>query len=417
MKYLVLDTNVYIHYRDFEQIDWKALVGDDVTIAVPYYVLREIDKHKDQSRGKIQKKAKKISARFSDIFLMGQKSAIPVTELNNPPASAFDAPQYNKEICDDWIILSALYATIDKSDIVVVSGDNGILMRAKHCGLGFYKMPDSLLISEELSDEEKEIKRLRDELAKFTNRMPNPSVTFTNGSSTLTLTKPASRDIEAELQQYEMELRRSHPYKSYEINSQSNSVYDTLQRLTVSRSTPEQIDKYNKELDEYFDKMVKQKRTELTVDMLNHRIQEVPLWLLNSGNAQTGDTNIVITFPDEVHIYDESCKKDVVIVEYDEPVLQDNFTAFRTPAFGGSTYKNSKSVEKWILGTYLKDNTLFYSHSKLNHGMLNKLTYKKNLYVDAAQCGNFKIHWTVIDSNLIDEREGDVHVIVKEKQA
>lgn len=69
MKYLILDTNVFLHYKDFEQIDWKSIVGDDVTICVTQVVLGEIDKHKDQSRGRIQKRAKKISSRFSEIFL------------------------------------------------------------------------------------------------------------------------------------------------------------------------------------------------------------------------------------------------------------------------------------------------------------------------------------------------------------
>lgn len=72
MKYLVLDTNVFIHYKDFEHIDWKSLVGDDTTICITQKVIGEIDKHKDQSRGRIQKRAKKISARFSAIFLQGE---------------------------------------------------------------------------------------------------------------------------------------------------------------------------------------------------------------------------------------------------------------------------------------------------------------------------------------------------------
>lgn len=71
MKYLFLDTNVYLHYMDFEQIDWKSLVcnGDDFTIVVPLIVIREIDKQKDSSRGKIQGRAKKTSEKFGDYFL------------------------------------------------------------------------------------------------------------------------------------------------------------------------------------------------------------------------------------------------------------------------------------------------------------------------------------------------------------
>ena len=65
MKYLFLDTNIYLHYLDIEQIKWKDIIEDsDFTIVVPRVVLREIDKHKDQSRGKIQKRAKKTLQSF-----------------------------------------------------------------------------------------------------------------------------------------------------------------------------------------------------------------------------------------------------------------------------------------------------------------------------------------------------------------
>ena len=49
---------------DFEQIDWKKLIDSDFTIVVPPIVIREIDKHKDNNRGKIQSKAKAVSKKF-----------------------------------------------------------------------------------------------------------------------------------------------------------------------------------------------------------------------------------------------------------------------------------------------------------------------------------------------------------------
>ena len=196
MKYLVLDTNVYLHYKDFEQVDWKTLLGDDVTICVPLVVLSEIDKHKDQSRGKIQKRAKKLSSRFSELFLQGEAAQIAVEEMDNPPSTAFDDTRFHKDINDDWIILSALHASHDSSSTVIVSGDNGILLKAKHFGLGFYKMPDDLLLSEELSEEEKEIKKLKEQLAKHEARLPKPKVQFKNQTDRLVLDKPAFVEID-----------------------------------------------------------------------------------------------------------------------------------------------------------------------------------------------------------------------------
>ena len=43
MKYLLLDTNIYLHYIDFEQIDWGTIIGDkEYEIVVPYTVIKEI---------------------------------------------------------------------------------------------------------------------------------------------------------------------------------------------------------------------------------------------------------------------------------------------------------------------------------------------------------------------------------------
>ncbi|MFT3752093.1 MAG: PIN domain-containing protein [Paludibacter sp.] len=60
MKYLFLDTNIFLHFRSFEQIDWSKLieVDDEYCIVIPEIVIKEIDKIKDTGRGKIQKRAK-----------------------------------------------------------------------------------------------------------------------------------------------------------------------------------------------------------------------------------------------------------------------------------------------------------------------------------------------------------------------
>lgn len=70
MKYLFLDTNIFLHFQNFEQIPWGNLVGDDdFKIIVSDIVAGEIDKHKDGARGKIQKKAKVISKLLGDVLL------------------------------------------------------------------------------------------------------------------------------------------------------------------------------------------------------------------------------------------------------------------------------------------------------------------------------------------------------------
>ena len=298
MKYLFLDTNIYLHFKHFEQIDWKSLFNDDVTICVPQRVLVEIDKHKDQSRGKIQKKAKTISARLGEVLLQGLTSQVPLKDIPDPPATAFDDPQYHKEISDDWIILSALHCSINNTDIVIVAYDNGILLKAKQHGLGYFLMPDDLLLVEEASEEEKEIKQLRQQLDKFKNRLPNPKVEFEGETALLTIEKPQFINIKDELAAYEQELKGSHAYQPLTDARSSNDISYLFGSVTqLAYSTIEQRKKYNKELDEYFEKKLKLKEFLLYHDVMEQRFRKNKLHTRQCGYSPVGRHHCVLHFP------------------------------------------------------------------------------------------------------------------------
>lgn len=69
MTYLFLDTNSYIHFQDFEFINWGQICNDSTfIIAVTGIVIKESDKHKDSSRGKLQKRAKNIGKKINQIL-------------------------------------------------------------------------------------------------------------------------------------------------------------------------------------------------------------------------------------------------------------------------------------------------------------------------------------------------------------
>lgn len=416
MKYLVLDTNVYLHFKHFEQIDWKLLVGDDVTICVPQRVMVEIDKHKDQSRGKIQKRAKSIAARFGEVFLDGAIPQVPLQDMPNPPATAFNDPQYHEGISDDWIILSALHSTVSNTDIIIVAYDNGILLKAKQHGLGFYKMPESLLLTEELSDDEKEIKRLNQQLAKYENRKSQPMICFDENKDHITFTNPKFGDIEKELEQYEQQLKAAHPYTTAGGDSfeDLNAMASVI--LQFNYSSPEQRQEYNKELDKYYENMVHNKRMQLVKSRLDQRFQELNIFLCNKGNAAMGNTNVFLSFPENVRIYDESAQEEIELDEVKEPVLKNRFNELSMTNFNDLLYgKKSQIITLWNIGGYLRKSDLQFRLSELNHNMVQNLTYSDKVYVDVGQCGNFTIDWTIIDSSLPEPVEGQLHVIVKDQ--
>jgi len=411
MKYLVLDTNVFLHYKDFEQVDWQSLLKDDVTICVPQRVLEEIDKHKDQSRGKIQKRAKRLSARFSELFLQDEAPRIPVEVLNHPLSTSFDDPHFHKEISDDWIILSALQSS--RADTVIVSGDNGILLKAKQHGLGFFLMPDELLLADEASEEEKEIKQLRQRLEKYENRYPDPEVIFADETSLLTIEKPVFVDSKSELEKYEADLKNSFPYQSLTEEPQTQFNLLTLSSSYI-HSTVEQKQEYNKELDDFFEKKILLKEAQLAKQRMGQRFYKLEFWLSNRGTSSLGDTAVFITFPDEVKVYNQNSKSVFHLEDPKEPVLKNNISSV-IPQYN-STRADEKEIEIWSPDKALDVREFkFFSH-RLTHGMRHSLG-KEDIYIDIAQCGNFTIDWIIVDSELVEPAKGELHVVIKEVES
>lgn len=417
MKYLVLDTNVYLHFKNFEQIDWKLLFQDEVTICVPQKVLAEIDKHKDQSRGKIQKRAKALSARFYEIFLAGSTPLLPVMDVANPPAYAFDDSQYHQEISDDWIILSALHSPISNADIVIVGYDNGILLKAKQHGLGFYKMPESLLLAEDPSDEEKEIKRLTQQLAKYENRQPEPVVEFEDETSLLTIHKPQFVDIKKELEIYETEIKTTHRYESLSDSPVDDFTLAMQPSLNLTHSTFGQKKEYNKELDDYFEKKLRLKEIQLDRQFMEQRFVKLNLWLSNGGTSPLGNTVVFINFPPQVAIYNQHSKMIVRCEDPKEPVLKNNLTVYNESLMNvlNNDHKHTEDIEIWDFRKNLEQSEFKYHSSNLLHNMCHLLEMKDDLYIDIATCGNFTIDWKIIDSELIEPVRGQLHVVVKDR--
>lgn len=216
MKHLFLDTNVFLYYKDFEQIDWKSLLNfnGDFTIDIPEQVIKEIDKLKDQGKDKVKDRARKIASKFGDLFLSEKECKIPVEKGVHLSNKDFDNTNYDSEQNDDRIILSIIKSGISKSDIFVVSCDNDFLIKAKDEGFNFFRMSKEYRLKEELSEAEKQNKDLKIKLAEYKSRKPNPYITFEDDQELLKFRKLKPIDIETELENFIKQLKEN-PYKEY----------------------------------------------------------------------------------------------------------------------------------------------------------------------------------------------------------
>lgn len=393
---IVLDSNILLHYRNFEDIPWSEEIGcDDITIVLTAMVIEEIDEKKDNEKGKIQKRAKAISSRIAEILLDGATSKIPVVYLDNTYATEDERRQYHLDRNDNQILFDVMMSDMEKENVTVVSSDNNMLIRAKKLGFKIHRLNDGFRLKEELSKEEKEAQAAIKELEKLKNRMPEPILIFENGENNMKIKRAVALNREIEVEKRVEELRQKWPEKT--VDGEQYSVLGN----TFSNASPEMIVQYNVSRGKFIEDSEKKIRLEVERDDLQQRMKRIAILIYNKGTASTGKMNIFIDVPENIKLYRVNSMKKV---EYDEPSTP-NFHPYlkAIPSFSIYTPK----IEMWDMVDFIKDDQLKRTFEPLNHKLQNGLF---TLYVDSATCPNFKLKWILVDAELPDLIEGELNV-------
>ena len=427
MKYLLLDTNIYLHYIDFEHIDWGTIIGDkEYEIVVPYTVIKEIDKCKDGPKSKIKVRAKAVASKFGSYFLNDNyNKQINLVQINDPSDEILIKYHLNRGVCDDLIIGSILEFE-HKDDVIVISHDNTLLIKAKNLGLKFLpKMPDKYLISEEKSEEEKEHERCRKELEQLKNRQPKPQILFANGETVLRIKAPSVSNVDRKLEEIMIKIKSKNPKANihttiHEDISPSdifNDMLNSLNRFQYSIYSDDQLRKHNIELDKFYAYCERFYRFKLESELLEGQLKELSFIISNSGSAETGEMNIFLDFPKHIQLYNERSVKYMNGIEPKVPLVGMEFSEYGNGlAFSYIDPRGGLSIpqlKSWDLMKYLSKHSINVDASNLVHNVQRSLRIKNALYVDAMQCGNFTIDWCICAAGCVKSVSGTLSVIVE----
>lgn len=425
MKYLFLDTNVLLHYQSFEDIPWKNLLKlqDDVTIVITETVVAEVDKHKDGSRSKLRDRAKKMSSRISSIFIDGMQSKVPVTYCEYVKPTNDEESRYDLSVNDNRIILSALHSPFDRKDIVVVSADNNLIIKSKMAGLGFYKMKDEFQIKGEPTEEEKELKRTKEELARWTNRIPDPCIKFySTEADTIEINRFLSEDISTRLENivHEEEVRvpeEKVPNPTDAFQDAYSDLYRQLSDLTrianiVNPHSSAEIAVYNQTRKEYIDAYREQQKLLLEKEDADNAFRKLKLRLCNNGSAQSGNMLITIRIDENVLLYDK--KNSITKFEHPElvkPHYNRSFQAIARMSAQGMFYEPSNYVSMMDASKPINKHIFKFHEKDLIHGL--QMDLDLGIYIDTRTVDSFDILWSIADSELPEHKHGALHVVVK----
>lgn len=427
MKYLVLDTNVYMHYIDIENIKWDDIFQEEICIVIPPKVQREIDKLKDQSNSaKKKRKAKQVSAKIAEYLLENKTGKYKIRSCKDPKSNQFDDDIFNINVDDNWILLSAIRLQEDENIVVaIVSADTNILVKARQIGLDYYRMADEYKLIEEPTEEEKEIIQLKNDLKRYTTRQSKPDLLFSNYAKLLTISSPPIIDTNDLVKMKVEEEKQKYPYDTrYETSDYLDGAMKNAISPFWGYPSASEVVAYNSELNDYFKEYEEFIYIESDYQNLLSRMFKLEFVVVNSGTNPTGDIHLFIKFPTNIILYN---KKNIKRKHIDIPIKPASISS-------GSLYLN-RTMQKSIAsigqikigpnGAYdtrplysywdLSKNAEYEYHIKkgsLPHNMETSISLD-DLYIDMAKSNSFKIEYSIIDSSLIDPINGFLNVIIK----
>jgi rRNA-processing protein FCF1 len=324
MKNIFLDTNIFLHYKLFDQVNWLEIVKDkSVMIVIPPIIMRELNKYKDlQSQQHIKKRASQVINKLLAIFKtnliaeIGKNISIRLEDRD--PSFNFKKHQLNFDVQDDQLIASMimLYEEDPKTKIILITSDEGLTLCAKARRQKFIalQMPENLRISDPPDPSQKIIKELEKKILELESRSPNLSLTFSIGNQHDKFSIPIpifleQTSLESELEQ----IKQNFPQETYKPVSSNSIVSKENKELSILLASIEpltsiskaEISRYNEDLIAFFGRYEKYIKARTSQTNLFNRTLELCILLVNDGTAPAEDIDISMHFPDGLIIVNE----------------------------------------------------------------------------------------------------------------
>ena len=322
MTFLFVDTNVLLHYRRLEEIDWLGLTkSNEAVIVLCPAVIRELDQHKvNHPRNKFRKRAQEIitslhsrlSGANSDVI----RNGVRIEFIAEDPSVDFTTHKLRSELADDWLIASAIdWKSSHASDeIRIVSADLGISIKAKAHGIAVLAPLETDKLADELDADEKRIKELQRELAEIKISLPNLKLCFWGQPEDqnfvrIQIPPPIAFDnekVETALQK----IRSQHPPHPIPDEAQERAEMKKLEkqlwkgnmnfRFPISGA---ECQRYNKELTVFYQAYDAYLHQLHDYQNARRRMISFEIGLQNSGTTPGEEIDVHLHFPDGFQLF------------------------------------------------------------------------------------------------------------------
>ncbi len=332
MTYLIIDTNIWLHFTFMDEYPWQSHNECDnhITLVVTHPLIEELDKKKYSGKNHLKQRAikalKLIDQHRNSVLKNGCNLYLFNENIKREYIESLGLDIFD----DDDRMLAALLKykeDIGHENVWLVSNDLGPRLKAGKFQVDCIIPNDEYLLKSPDDELEKSIKLLKLENEKLKNQTPKLSVTFENGD-TLAKYKISERNedksefvnsellkIQGKYKRYKLKNEREEEFKKLKSKESNSNFSDMLCQMLIDSKEPnfeknigineKQKEEYNMELANFYneyeiylnDLYKSNLRKELTI--------EINLKLLNTGTVPAEDIDVFFHFPDGFVLLDE----------------------------------------------------------------------------------------------------------------
>lgn len=247
---IFIDTNLVLHFRRVDELDWCGLVGvKPCSIVITPILMRELERNKVHNpNAKLRQRAKDMISWLADRMRQDEpitlRDGVTLIFDDQEPLIDFAAHRLSREIADDHLIASSLaWAQRVAREVAIASDDGGIALKLRSRPIRALAPDPGWRLPDAVDDERAELRQIKRELARERNRRPALEVQFEGGGKK-TLVSPDSLDAPPSVEAMRIEL----PLMAFDEYMAADERREPGPR--VYERTP--VDRYNEELKDFF---------------------------------------------------------------------------------------------------------------------------------------------------------------------
>ncbi len=318
--YCFLDTDVLMHFTDFDQADWTTFLNaKKVCLVVPITVVHELNNHKDDgSKPGLQQRARDLLPKIAKL-LRGAKGPVRINESvflmssRKEPRIDWSALELDEHVKDDRILARLLFFKEEdpERDVRFLTNDYAAMLKADDRDIPTL-MPDGKILAPKplKSTVEAELEATRKELNEYKNRAPKLEIGFDDGQKTAETIKCPSSGCNTQHAEI-LAQALNEKYIPKQIIEQ-RAEFERILRAAKGRASDYDVMKFTDDYVEYLEKL----EAVCKLDFMSKygRRCELTFLIRNVGTAPITDLVIDLAFPAGTLVIDADDEKREIMV-------------------------------------------------------------------------------------------------------